>query len=100
MTLKKLIHILLVIVFFQVLFFCKKDEANKNVNVELNNDFYLGADLSYVNEMEDCGAIYKNLNNLYQLGEILRHRQELFHLLHNQSLHSNILYPYIDVRCV
>ena len=64
MTLKKLIQILLVIIFFQVLFFCKKDEGNKNVNDEVNNDFYLGADLSYVNEMEDCGAIYKNLNNL------------------------------------
>ncbi len=25
-------------------------------------DFYFGADLSYVNEMEDCGAIYKNLD--------------------------------------
>lgn len=23
-------------------------------------DFYYGADLSYVNEMEDCGAVYKN----------------------------------------
>ena len=53
MTLKKLIHILLVIVFFQVLFFCKKNEGHKNINVEVNNDFYLRADLSYVNEMED-----------------------------------------------
>ncbi|GAB3336026.1 arabinogalactan endo-1,4-beta-galactosidase [Marivirga atlantica] len=26
----------------------------------LDDSFYLGADLSYVNEMEDCGAIYKN----------------------------------------
>lgn len=26
--------------------------------------FYYGADLSYVNEMEDCGAIYKDQNNL------------------------------------
>ena len=25
--------------------------------------FYYGADLSYVNEMEDCGAIYKDQNN-------------------------------------
>jgi len=25
--------------------------------------FYYGADLSYVNEMEDCGAIYKEANN-------------------------------------
>ena len=29
-------------------------------------DFYLGADLSYVNEMIDCGAIYKDQNNLEQ----------------------------------
>jgi len=26
--------------------------------------FYYGADLSYVNEMEDCGAIYKDENNI------------------------------------
>ncbi len=26
--------------------------------------FYYGADLSYVNEMEDCGAIYKDENNV------------------------------------
>ena len=26
--------------------------------------FYYGADLSYLNEMEDCGAIYKDENNL------------------------------------
>lgn len=28
--------------------------------------FYYGADLSYVNEMEDCGATYKNTNNEVQ----------------------------------
>lgn len=28
--------------------------------------FYYGADLSYVNEMEDCGATYKNTNNTVQ----------------------------------
>jgi len=27
-------------------------------------DFYYGSDLSYVNEMEDCGAIYKDANNI------------------------------------
>lgn len=27
-----------------------------------NTSFFLGADLSYVNEMEDCGATYKNKN--------------------------------------
>ena len=32
---------------------CKKEEF-KEIN------FYAGVDLSYVNEMEDCGAIYKN----------------------------------------
>jgi arabinogalactan endo-1,4-beta-galactosidase len=26
--------------------------------------FYYGADLSYVNEMEDCGAVYKDKNNV------------------------------------
>ena len=25
-------------------------------------EFYLGADLSYINEMEDCGVIYKENN--------------------------------------
>src|SRR5690606_22479601 len=28
--------------------------------------FYLGADLSYVNEMEDCGAVYKNRSGTEQ----------------------------------
>lgn len=28
--------------------------------IDTSIDFYYGADLSYVNEMEDCGAIYKN----------------------------------------
>ena len=35
-------------------------------NVENENDkpfFYCGADLSYVNEMEDCGATYKDADN-------------------------------------
>ncbi len=49
--------------------------APKSVtNVENKNDkpiFYYGADLSYVNEMEDCGAIYKDANgkatDVYQI---------------------------------
>ena len=45
----------------QSLFFCKK--SNCNVDDDSNINFYLGADLSYVNEMEDCGAVYKNSNN-------------------------------------
>ena len=31
----------------------------QNINAQ---DFYFGADLSYVNEMEDCGAVYKEDN--------------------------------------
>jgi arabinogalactan endo-1,4-beta-galactosidase len=29
------------------------------LNRSLAQAFYFGADLSYVNEMEDCGAVYK-----------------------------------------
>lgn len=29
-----------------------------------DTNFYYGADLSYVNEMEDCGAVYKNSNGV------------------------------------
>lgn len=43
---------------------CSESSSNDN---NVNNDtietpisFYFGADLSYVNEMEDCGAIYKD----------------------------------------
>ena len=45
----------------QSLLFCKKSNCNVDDNSNIN--FYLGADLSYVNEMEDCGAVYKNSNN-------------------------------------
>ena len=34
------------------------DEPEKEVEKDIT--FYYGADLSYVNEMEDCGAVYKN----------------------------------------
>lgn len=39
--------------------------CNKKSDLDDNtcDIFYLGADLSYVNEMEDCGAIYKNSEN-------------------------------------
>ena len=40
---------------------------NQNAIVEEEiveeTDFYYGADLSYVNEMEDCGVVYKDANN-------------------------------------
>lgn len=34
--------------------------------VSENIPFYFGADLSYVNEMEDCGAVYKNSKGVNQ----------------------------------
>ncbi len=34
------------------------------VDPSTEESFYKGADLSYVNEMEDCGAIYKDGNNI------------------------------------
>jgi len=44
---------------------------NSNSTMDSSDDildtpiaFYYGADLSYVNEMEDCGAIYKNSNGI------------------------------------
>ena len=61
MSLKKLLNIFSFIMVLQSLFFCKK--SNCNVDDDSNINFYLGADLSYVNEMEDCGAVYKNSNN-------------------------------------
>ena len=45
-----------------VFFSCKKTPENLSLN-QVTNEFYLGADLSYVNEMEDCGAYYKNSQN-------------------------------------
>ena len=45
-----------------IFFSCKKTPENPSVN-QVTNEFYLGADLSYVNEMEDCGAYYKNSQN-------------------------------------
>ena len=41
-----------------------KDPVNEEVIPETPITFYSGADLSYVNEMEDCGATYKDLNNV------------------------------------
>lgn len=51
------------------------ETSNKNSNPDDSADkpisFYYGADLSYVNEMEDCGAIYKDANgtitDVYQI---------------------------------
>jgi len=47
-----------------ILFFSCSKEDSKSVVIEnpSSNVFYYGADLSYVNEMEDCGAVYKDSN--------------------------------------
>lgn len=42
------------------------DDLNENIvvsEIQSGTKFYYGADLSYVNEMEDCGASYMDLNN-------------------------------------
>jgi arabinogalactan endo-1,4-beta-galactosidase len=44
-----------------IIFSCNKENKLDDNSC---NIFYLGADLSYVNEMEDCGAIYKNSENV------------------------------------
>lgn len=44
----------------------KNNSSKDNNDDEVTNpiSFYYGADLSYVNEMEDCGAIYIDANNV------------------------------------
>lgn len=59
---EKILHIffeyfLLVICLF-LLQFCLSDKNENNSKAEIV--FYLGADLSYVNEMENCGVLFKN----------------------------------------
>ena len=61
MSHKKLLNILSLFMILQSFLFCKKSNCNVEDNSNIN--FYMGADLSYVNEMEDCGAVYKNSDN-------------------------------------
>jgi len=69
-----------VVILLTVFIACSSNSGSQDVNQppDNNNDdnpddnnppleesfFYYGADLSYVNEMEDCGAIYKDENNV------------------------------------
>jgi arabinogalactan endo-1,4-beta-galactosidase len=39
--------------------FATNANAQTQNKINTNNGLYLGADLSYVNEMEDCGAVYR-----------------------------------------
>ncbi|WP_299120274.1 glycosyl hydrolase 53 family protein [uncultured Winogradskyella sp.] len=48
---------------------CNKSNSTGDSSDDLDEttiSFYYGADLSYVNEMEDCGATYKNSNGAIQ----------------------------------
>ena len=58
----KIINLIFSTIIICIFFSCKKKSENPSVN-QVINEFYLGADLSYVNEMEDCGAYYKNSQN-------------------------------------
>lgn len=46
---------------------CKnRTDVTNQSDVEKEIGFYYGADLSYTNEMEDCGAIYKNSEGIVE----------------------------------
>ena len=51
------------ILFLLLIMSCSKNTLETIEDNTIALSFYSGADLSYVNEMEDCGAIFKNLNN-------------------------------------
>lgn len=54
------------LVFVLIFFACNTDNNKDNVQItepEPEISFFKGADLSYVNEMEDCGAIFKDQTN-------------------------------------
>jgi len=63
-------HLILLIVIF-IATSCSQSKSQEAIIIEevvINQtpSFYYGADLSYVNEMEDCDAVYKNANNIVQ----------------------------------
>lgn len=51
------------LILFSILFISCTTKAEDKDNTSNSSFFYLGADLSYVNEMEDCGATYMDKNN-------------------------------------
>ncbi|WP_052825876.1 hypothetical protein [Neotamlana nanhaiensis] len=62
-----------ILAFCMLFLSCQKSEVAPNNEEEeeetenpTNNpsNFYYGADLSYVNEMLDCDAVYKNASNV------------------------------------
>lgn len=58
---------LIILILSVLLISCSKDDSEP-VIIEnpRSNVFYYGADLSYVNEMEDCGAVYKDSNENFK----------------------------------
>lgn len=58
---------ILLVTFTSLSISCSSDNKEEEVNTPNDDDevisFFKGADLSYVNEMEDCGAIFKDKNN-------------------------------------
>lgn len=56
----------LFIVFSSLIISCSKSTLETIEDDNRALSFYSGVDLSYVNEMEDCGAIFKNLDNAVQ----------------------------------
>ncbi|WP_343795879.1 glycoside hydrolase family 53 protein [Gaetbulibacter jejuensis] len=66
MKLTKLIYLLNLLLFSALA--CSSDTNNTSQDptdddaAPIEDSFYYGADLSYVNEMEDCGATYKDAN--------------------------------------
>jgi arabinogalactan endo-1,4-beta-galactosidase len=58
---------LIILILLILLISCSKDDSEP-VIIEnpSSNVFYYGADLSYVNEMEDCGAVYKDSNENFK----------------------------------
>ena len=68
-TLKMNVIFLLTTLFILLPLSCSSgnDTNGPNDDVAITDpsiSFYYGADLSYVNEMEDCGATYRDLNNV------------------------------------
>jgi len=57
----------IILILSVLLISCSKDDSEP-VIIEnpSSNVFYYGADLSYVNEMEDCGAVYKDSNENFK----------------------------------
>ena len=63
---KHLFHSLALHTLIGCMLFVSCTPKTDSPNVENDNDkpiFYCGADLSYVNEMEDCGATYRDADN-------------------------------------